>query len=126
LLACRMVKATMKNGLAGTSAVGFCVLGTFLCCKGEIEQGAWCSEIGLELLESVEDKSVKGRVMAIHWGLLSRFEKPWMISQEPLKIAYRLCVEGGDTEVGTLSILFGRWCYSIEKLTHFYLFSSLL
>jgi hypothetical protein len=99
LLAFRMVKATIRHGLTGASAVGLCVMGTVLCNHGEIERGVWCSDVGMELVELLGDKSVKGRVMAIHWGLLCRYVKPWKICQEPLKVAYRLCIEGGDNEV---------------------------
>jgi hypothetical protein len=101
LLACRMVRVTLKHGITGTSAVGLSALGISLCCAGEIKESVACSEIGLEPVETIEDKDYyKGRVMVIHWGLLSRFVKPWSIYQEPLKVmASRLCKEGNDNEV---------------------------
>jgi hypothetical protein len=95
-----MVRVTLKHGTTGTSAVGISALGISLCCAGEIKEGVACSENGLELVETIEDKDYyKDRVMAIHWGLLSRFVKPWSICQEPLKVASRLCKEGNDNEV---------------------------
>jgi predicted ATPase len=105
LIACRMVRTTLQSGLAGASAVGFTALGAVLCAQGDIEVGTWCSELALNIVDQLEDKSCKGRVMAIHWGILSRFSKTWKRCQEPLKVSYRLCMEGGDNEVRNTNVV---------------------
>ena len=99
LIACRMVRTTLQSGLTGASAVGLTALGAVLCAQGDIVVGTLCSELALHIVDQLEDKSCKGRVMAIHWGILSRFQKTWKLCQEPLKVSYRLCMEGGDNEV---------------------------
>jgi predicted ATPase len=99
LIACRMVRTTLQSGLTGASAVGLTALGAVLCAQGDIEVGTWCSELALHIVDQLEDKSCKGRVMAIHWGILTRFQKTWKVCQEPLKVSYRLCMEVGDNEV---------------------------
>jgi predicted ATPase len=125
-LACRIVKATLRYGLSGASAVGLCMLGAILCFEGEVDDGLWCSNAGLDLIEMIEDKSCKGRVMAIHWGLMVRFVQSLKSCQEPLKVAYRLCVEGGDNDVSFLLWVLQRPCemYRMELLI--YSFCSLL
>lgn len=99
VVASRMVRLSYKQGIASSTPLALCLLGVTLSLEGEVELGVWCSETGLALVEMMNDKSVKGRVMTIHWGLLSRFAKPWRICQEPLKLAYRTCIKGGDSEV---------------------------
>jgi predicted ATPase len=105
LVACRMVRVSLQNGITGSSAVGFSVFGAALCGEGDVELGAWCSNLALKILDRLEEKSCKGRVMAIHWGILSRYQKSWKQCQEPLKVAYRLCIEGGDNEVCLLFVV---------------------
>eukprot|EP00538_Stauroneis_constricta_P012549 CAMPEP_0119555400 /NCGR_PEP_ID=MMETSP1352-20130426/7630_1 /TAXON_ID=265584 /ORGANISM="Stauroneis constricta, Strain CCMP1120" /LENGTH=1324 /DNA_ID=CAMNT_0007602155 /DNA_START=53 /DNA_END=4024 /DNA_ORIENTATION=+ len=105
LIACRMVTLTVRNGLTDVSAVGFATLGSQLCAQGDITKGIWCSEVAIQMMEQFDEQAWKGRVMAIHWGILGRYYKPWKQCQEPLKIAYRLCMEAGDNEFALTSPL---------------------
>ena len=127
IIACRMVKTTLQYGVTGISAIGLSVLGAVLCTGGtglggdvtttvDIPKGLWCSEMAVQLVGShdlPDAKPCKGRVMAIHWGIVSRYNKSWKQCQEPLKIAYRLCMEGGDNEVRQkISFIYFRCLHS--------------
>ena len=100
ILACRMVRMTHESGLVAASPFAISLLGALLCLQGvDVEMGFRLSTLGLSLVEGFVDKSNRGRVMAIHWGVSVRFIKPWMACLDPMKTAYRSCMRASDCEV---------------------------
>ena len=100
ILACRMVRMTYESGLIAASPFAVSLLGALLCLQGvDVEMGVRLSIIGLSLVDGLADKSNRGRVMTIHWGIYARFVKPWVACLDPMKAAYRNCMRASDCEV---------------------------
>ena len=100
ILACRMVRMTYESGLIAASPFAVSLLGALLCLQGvDVEMGVRLSIIGLSLVDGLADKSNRGRVMTIHWGINARFVKPWVACLDPMKAAYRNCMRASDCEV---------------------------
>ena len=101
VLACRMAKATLKYGLTPASPFAFSLLGViFSSMEDDLKLGNWCSKRALELAEKGSQHAVmSGRVSTVHWGLQGLYSTTWKDCQEPLKIAYRVCIKEGDVEV---------------------------
>jgi hypothetical protein len=95
-IAYRIVKISLVHGICPPSSVGFTMAGALLRSNGDVQNASFCLDVGRQIDDLYADKESQGRCLVIRNSLCL----PQVGYQAQLKLAYRLCNDVGDTEVG--------------------------
>lgn len=101
LLACRIVRLTLKHGVTDGSPVGFAVYGALQCVRS-VDEGSRLADLSLEMLRRLGKRGMKGRVYAAVYGLAYCWTRPVTQTFVPLREAYASEFASGDLEMACL------------------------
>lgn len=105
-IAYRMVKISLVNGFCAIASVGFAIAAALFKSDGDVQNGSLCEETSRHIDRIMGDKECRGRCLVILNGL----SLPQPGYQAQLKLAYRLCNDVEDSEVGTYKTLTNHPC----------------
>ena len=99
LIAIRMVNLSITYGLSSLASTGFAVYGVLSCSlDGRVELGYKYGQLALLLLEKFNCPEFLPRVHAAVYGFIYGWKHEFSVSIEPLRYAYQIGLETGDTE----------------------------
>jgi predicted ATPase/signal transduction histidine kinase len=97
LIILAMVRLSVKHGNADISAFGYTIYGAMLCDKlGDIETGYQFGQLGLDLLENVNNDLHKCKVYLVFNSTIRHFKEPVMETIAPLIEGLQSGLENGD------------------------------
>ena len=102
LVAMKIVKITLKNGVSPVSCMGFASLGMLALTMGDIDKAFHFGELSLLLLETCGAVEYMPRVYAAFYGVIYSWKNPITHSLEPLLRAHRVGLQTGDVEFASL------------------------
>ena len=103
LILFRMVRLSVKYGIAPQSVLAFGGYGIILCAKiGDIETARKFGDLTLNLIKRYEFKEYHARTIFIVNSFIRIRSEPLKSGLKPLKDAYRIGLEAGDIEYAAL------------------------
>jgi len=110
LVICKGINISVKYGNASFSAIMYAGYGFILCgVLGDIESGYKFGNLALSLLERLNARSVKTKVISIFNYFIRHWKEHGRQTLQPLLLAYSSGLETGDLEYGTYSILWNSY-----------------
>lgn len=110
MIALRMVKLTMQNGLCDVSSVAFATYAMLLCGSGnDVEDGFRFGELAMSVFDKFDTKAWLGRLAAWVYGSVCMWKQPVMTIFEPIKKAHRIALETGDIDFAMLNANIYCW-----------------
>ena len=104
LILFRMVRLSVKYGIAPQSVLAFGGYGIILCAKtGDIETARKFGDLALDLIKRYEFKEYHARTLFIVNSFIRIRSEPLRAGLKPLKDGYRTGLEVGDIEYAALS-----------------------
>jgi predicted ATPase len=100
VMALRMVRMTLENGLAGaSSAPGFAFYGIILCWLGDVDEGYRFAKLSVAILNKFYVKEWIPRVLGTVFGIVYPWKLPLRECMSGMRDGYRVGFETGDHEV---------------------------
>ncbi|MBI5063358.1 MAG: diguanylate cyclase [Desulfatitalea sp.] len=107
-------KVSLEQGHAPESMATYAALGMiFAEALGDADRGLAFGQMGLELTQRLQAKTIEGRVHHVYNAMVRHWKEPIRNSLEPLHEAFRLCLEHGDFEYAAHAVCV-RIAYAYE------------
>ena len=101
-----MIRLTKEYGISDYTGLTLVNYGMMLIVYlGDIDNGYKYGKIGQDILDQMESRELISKTMSVFHSYVSFRKEPFQKILGPLKKAYRLSLNSGDTEFGSISIL---------------------
>lgn len=97
-----VVRLSVKYGNSSAAALGYSLYGAILCDKlGDIEGGYRFGQLGLAVLDKMNNNSLKSKILHIFNTMIRHFKVPLKETIIPLQEGIQIGLEVGDIEFGS-------------------------
>lgn len=111
LIVCHIVRLSVKHGNTSLSTFGYVTYGLILAgALGQIKSGYEFGQFSQRLMERLQAKELKAKLMTVFHGFVSHWQEPARASLAPLLEGYQSGLETGDLEYAANNVL--MYCYN--------------